>query len=835
MLPRNRGPGSGTRAIGSGAGGAVSEEVPAAPGGFGPGSRIAGYRLEEEIGRGGMAVVFRAHDERLERLVALKILAPGLALDDAFRQRFIGESRAAAAVDDPHIIPVFEAGEAGGVLYIAMRFVRGGDVRTLLDQDGPLSPARATEIVFQVASALDAAHARGLVHRDVKPANMLVDTGTDPDRPVHVYLSDFGLSKQSLAPTGLTATGQFLGTLEYIAPEQIEGRPVDGRADQYALACAAFELLSGAPPFSRNEGLAVIYAQLSEPPPPLTGRRAGLPAAIDQVMARAMAKSPAERYLSCRDFAVAMRDAFGLRPARSGPAARPAPERPATEIAMPVAEATAAAEQPPQDAQPSQPPQDAQPSQDVQPSQDAQPSQQQQPGPAGPQTEAVGLPPPLSTKAGITDPAGGEAAATGGYGQPAPRWRSRGALAAACAALVVLGGGAFALLHHSGDNAGAPAAGGPGGGKGHSSAPAVTAVALPGCTTATAKARFLSNVASAAVPLAGEPFGSIATSDGRYTFVSLGNSVAVLRNGNGLAPTLIRTIPAAGAKSGEAITANGKYLLVADRSGAVVISVQAAEQGDAHPVVGVLSSHGSGADQIAISPDDRFAFITLETSNDVGVFNLQEALAHGFGSADFVGNVPLHKPTFGIVASPDGNWLYVTSIRVTNDVNNPGQGTLSVLSLTGAEAKPRTAVVSSANAGCSPVRVITSADGKVLWVAARQSNSVLAFSAAKLRSDLAGSLLAKVAVGVNPVGMALVDGGSRLVVADSNINLVKGAAPNLAVLSTKKALAGQPALLGLLKSGVLPRQVLLLPGGRTLLVTVTTSHQVRAFNVADLP
>jgi serine/threonine protein kinase len=826
MPPRSRGPGSGKHAIGSGAGGAVSEEVPAAPGGFGPGSRIAGYLLEEEIGRGGMAVVFRAHDERLDRLVALKILAPGLALDDAFRQRFIGESRAAAAVDDPHIIPVFEAGEAGGVLYIAMRYVRGGDVRTLLDQDGPLSPARATEIIFQVASALDAAHARGLVHRDVKPANMLVDAGGDPDRPVHVYLSDFGLSKQSLAPTGLTATGQFLGTLEYIAPEQIEGRPVDGRADQYALACAAFELLSGAPPFSRHEGLAVIYAQLSEPPPPLTGRRAGLPAAIDQVMARAMAKSPAERYLSCRDFAVAMRDAFGLRPARSGPAARPAPERPPTEIAMPIAEATAAADQPSRGSQPSQ---------EAQPVQGSPPPQQPPAGPAGPQTEAAGLPTPLPTKTGITDPAGGQAAATGGYGQPVPRWRSRGALAAACVALVVLGGGAFALLHHSGDSAGAHAAGGPGGGQGHSSAVAVTPVAPPGCTTATAKARFLSNVASAAVPFAGEPFGSIATSDGRYTFVSLGNSVAVLRNGNGLAPTLVRTIPAAGAKSGEAITADGKYLLVADRSGAVVISVQAAEHGDAHAVVGVLSSHGSGADQIAISPDDRFAFITLETSNDVGVFNLQEALAHGFGSADYVGNVPLHKPTFGIAASPDGNWLYVTSIRVTSDVNNPGQGTLSMLSLAGAETKPRTAVVSSADAGCSPVRVITSADGKVLWVAARQSNSVLAFSAAKLRSDPAGSLLAKVAVGVNPVGMALVDGGSRLVVADSNINLVKGATPNLAVLSTKNALAGRPALLGLLKSGVLPRQVLLLPGGRTLLVTVTTSHQVRAFSVADLP
>jgi serine/threonine protein kinase len=186
------------------------------------GSRVAGYLLEEEIGEGGMAVVYRARDERLDRLVGLKLLFPGMAADEEFRQRFLRESRAAVAVDDPHIIPVFEAGEADGVLFISMRYVSGGDVRGLLRREGPLPPARAAAILSPVASALDAAHLAGLVHRDVKPANMLVDAR--PGRPDHVYLSDFGLSKIRSSSVRLTQTGLYLGTVAYMAPEQIEGR-----------------------------------------------------------------------------------------------------------------------------------------------------------------------------------------------------------------------------------------------------------------------------------------------------------------------------------------------------------------------------------------------------------------------------------------------------------------------------------------------------------------------------------------------------------------------------------------------------------------------------------
>ena len=245
----------------------------------------------------------------------------------AFRRRFIAESRAAAAVDDPHIIPVFEAGESGGVLFIAMRFVAGGDLRGVLDREGPLPPGRAAGFLSPVASALDAAHRAGLVHRDVKPANILVDAHAD--RPDHVYLSDFGVSKGAASSVSLTGAGHFLGTPDYSAPEQIQGLTVDGRADQYALACVAFQLLAGSVPFGRDQGMAVLLAHMSEPPPRVSSRRPGLPAAVDRVLARAMAKAPDRRYGSCREFADALRDALGVAPYDPrGAAPRPIARRP---------------------------------------------------------------------------------------------------------------------------------------------------------------------------------------------------------------------------------------------------------------------------------------------------------------------------------------------------------------------------------------------------------------------------------------------------------------------------------------------------------------------------
>jgi serine/threonine protein kinase len=299
---------------------------------YAAGSRIAGYRLESRIGQGGMAVVYRARDERLGRLVALKILAPALAGDEEFQRRFVSESQAAAAMDDPHVVPVFAAGEEDGVLFIAMRYVPGGDAHMLLKREGPLPPARVAEIISAVASALDAAHRAGLLHRDVKPSNMLMDIVSG--RPDHVYLSDFGLSKAA-ASAVITQAGYRMGTPDYTSPEQCKGQPADGRADQYALACSAFELLTGTLPFHRDDSRAVVYSQISEPPPSATSRQTDLPEAIDGVLVKALAKAPGDRYASCGEFADALREAFGFEPYHSGPQVRRVDRHTPTEKSWP--------------------------------------------------------------------------------------------------------------------------------------------------------------------------------------------------------------------------------------------------------------------------------------------------------------------------------------------------------------------------------------------------------------------------------------------------------------------------------------------------------------------
>ncbi len=276
------------------------------------GSEVAGYRIERVLGRGGMSVVYLAHDPRLKRNVALKVLAPELAEDEGFQARFLRESQLAASLDHPHVVPVYEAGEVAGLLYIAMRYVVGTDLKELLRAEGALAPGRALVLAAQVASALDAAHARGLVHRDVKPSNVLL-TG-EPGEEL-CYLADFGLST-SASDRSVHDPSKMVGTIDYIAPEQIRGLDVDGRADVYSLSCLLYECLVGDVPFRRPSDVAVIYAHLEDPVPKASQRAPTVPAALDAVLERGTAKLRDERWGTCAEMVEAARSALGDDAAR---------------------------------------------------------------------------------------------------------------------------------------------------------------------------------------------------------------------------------------------------------------------------------------------------------------------------------------------------------------------------------------------------------------------------------------------------------------------------------------------------------------------------------------
>jgi serine/threonine protein kinase len=270
------------------------------------GQELGGYRLRGVLARGGMSVVYEAENPRLGATVALKVLAPELSEDDTFRTQFLRESRMAASLNHPNLLPIFDTGAADDLLYIAMRYVGGADLRAVLNAQKRLTPAQALALITQVGRALDAAHREGLVHRDVKPGNILIERGSDGE-PDHVYLADFGVTKHSRSTSGLTKTGQYVGTIDYIAPEQIRSEHVDGRADVYSLGCVFYECLTGEPPFARAGEAAVLLAHLNEPPPRPRSVRPELPAAIDEVIVRALAKDPRQRYSTCREFVAACR------------------------------------------------------------------------------------------------------------------------------------------------------------------------------------------------------------------------------------------------------------------------------------------------------------------------------------------------------------------------------------------------------------------------------------------------------------------------------------------------------------------------------------------------
>ncbi len=274
-----------------------------------PGTTVAGYRIEALIGRGGMGAVYRAEEEGLGRKVALKVIAPELAQDERFRERFLRESRIAASLDHPHVIPLYQAGDVDGLLFLAMRYVEGYDLAKLIAEQGALEPRRAVELLSQIAEALDAAHEKGLVHRDVKPSNVLIAESAGRE---HCYLGDFGLTKRTGSLSGVSVAGEIVGTLEYVAPEQITGDALDERADVYSLGCVLYECLTGQSPFPRATDVALLWAHVHEEPTPPSTARAELPKELDTVLTRALAKEPGRRYRSAGELLAATRSALRL-------------------------------------------------------------------------------------------------------------------------------------------------------------------------------------------------------------------------------------------------------------------------------------------------------------------------------------------------------------------------------------------------------------------------------------------------------------------------------------------------------------------------------------------
>jgi 6-phosphogluconolactonase (cycloisomerase 2 family) len=590
---------------------------------------------------------------------------------------------------------------------------------------------------------------------------------------------------------------------------------VDGRSDQYALACATFEMLTGAPPFKQDETLAIMWAQVSAAPPTLTSRRPDLPAAADPVLAKALAKVPGDRYATCLEFAAALRRACGLGADTPGPVA-PQPGQWAPTVTVPAVPPLPPPEPgAPPEAAPARPPGRV-------PAPEPEPPEPEPAPPPAPVT--VGMPAVAGTPAvpGTPVPPAAPpdrrrpAPASPGYRLPpgsVPRSRrSRMTVLVACVALLGVIGAGYLIF----------------GGRGTAGTGDVAPLAVPRCTTRAATAGLLANVPSHLVKTGGKPFDVVVTPNG-YAFVSLTSALDVLRI-TGPEPSGLRLIPHRSAL-GEALTHNQKYLLVSGHSGLTVFRVSDLEHGLSTPV-GALTSPGKHAVQVVVSPDDRFAFVTLQYSHAVAVFNLGKALTAGFGPADLVGKIPVGANPIGLTVSPSGRYLYVASGLATPTPAS-GHGSLNVIDLRKAETSPATSVLKKIRAGCGPDRVAVSGDGRTVWVSDGGGNAVVAFSAAKLLSDPAHALLARVAVGQRPLGLVLVNRGAQLIVADSNRDNGPGGGADLAVIDVQRALSRQPALTGFLHTGSTPRQFALEPGGG-LLVVDTGSGQVQAVKIGHL-
>jgi YVTN family beta-propeller protein len=757
--------------------------------------RFGPYVLHELLGAGAMGQVYRAEDTRHDRWVALKVLPEGFGDDREYQQRFRRESRVAAQLREPHIIPIHDYGDVDGRLFIDMRMVDGEDLAALLKRTGPLPPARAARLVGQIAEALDAAHAAGLVHRDVKPSNVLV-TARD-----FVYVVDFGVA-QSVAETrtSLTITGTTVGTLEYMAPERFTNQPIDGRADVYSLSCVLAECLTGQRPFSGEDLPALMYAHLYLEPPRVSALVPGLPPALDDVIARGMAKDPDERFATAAELATAAEDALtGSLPAAAPPAegvpARPAGSPASGTTAHPLPNRMAP---PPRTASPPRRPVpvSAPPTPAPAGAADGRPRNEigtAAPGPDEAVTRgpaAVGAPtfvprsPPGGPPDGVPPGAGTPPAAPPDTPDgPRPRRRRRIALVATTAVAVVLAVTAAVLLWPR--SGGSPASRSANVGAG-SSAPATSAApARPATSLATP-------TAGAVVPVPPDPQFMAIAPNGRFGYI---------------------THPSAGVVS------------VFDTTLAKITATIPIPEGPPQ--------------YLGFSPDGQRAYVSITsadfTKNAIDVLDTR--------TNKVLRSVPVGKRPFVPVTSPDGRLLYVplhderyvdvidtTTDSVTTQipvVPSPHWMAVSSDGKLGYTANHESGVITAINlstdqvittipVGTAPHSIAFSPDGSRVSVVCFQSNDVFEIDTRTQQ------VVARVkGVGAKPQDIVYAPDGARFYTAN-----VDGG-----TISVVDAANG--AVTARIPTGSQPTSIAVLPNGRQAYVTNFGEGTVRVLDVGD--
>ena len=747
------------------------------------GEEFAGYRLVSVLGRGGMSVVFQAENPRLGNVIALKVLDPSLAGDDVFRTRFLEESRIAASLNHPNVITIHDMGASDGLLYIAMRCVTGTDLRQMLNKRGRLQPDTSVFLLEQAARALDAAHRRGLVHRDVKPGNLLVERGTEGSDPDHVYLADFGITKHLGGRTGLTSSGQFLGTIDYVAPEQIRGISVLGLADQYSLGCVLYECLTGRVPFEKDLDAAIIWAHVEEAPAMPTVFRPDLPPAIDEVFARVLAKSPGDRYESCKEFMTAAREALGHMADVPSPSGSPRSLRTGWEPVSWPAESAAAYQ-----ADPYAPQVRANPPVEL-----AHDSAGLSGAPTASWAPFAGAPP--LPPAGQPVPSG----SPGGRRRSPRRERGRGWLAAAAALVLAAGGAAAAATIVLTSGHGSPTAGG-------AKTPAGLSSASPsaGGATGTSTAGSASSAPRIAVP-------------------TVAGKIKV-----GQTPSYIQVAP------------NGEFAYIAD-PGADAITVLSTANGH---VSGTIKIPQGPPQSVSFSPDGRTAYVSVyNTRGSVHLVAFIDTATSAVTSTVSVNNFTPGPST----PSPDGRYLYVpnhnmamsgpnenvidvidtAAKKLTSKIAVPPNPHWIVFDKNGrfyatdhmstviTVLNARTnGIIKEIEVGETPHSIAISPDGSRLAVTSFNGNQVFLVSTATDKE------IGQIPVGRNPLDIAYSPDGRYLFTANNEDNTVT-------VIDT-----ADNRVIATVPTGKAPTSIAVLPNGRQAYVTDENDGTVEILNIA---